>query len=67
MTDREKLIEIIRDKAFSTEYERYNSFEWAEHFADYLLANGVIVAPMPMAELVYTKDYEMQGGEQNDR
>ncbi len=43
ITDRDRLIELICDKPFTTEYENYNSFEWAEHFADYLLANGVIV------------------------
>ena len=52
-TDRDRLIEIIRDKAFSTEYERYNSFEWAEHFADYLLANGVIVPPCKVGDKIY--------------
>lgn len=40
---RDRLVEIIGDKPFTTEYERYNSFEWAEHFADHLIANGVIV------------------------
>ena len=53
MTDREKLIEIIGDKPFSSEYENYNSWEWAEHFADHLLANGVIVPPCKVGDKVY--------------
>ena len=40
MTARERLIELITDKWLGGIYA----------MADYLLANGVIVAPMPMAE-----------------
>lgn len=39
---RDRLIEVIDDKPFTSEYENYNSAEWAEHFADHLIANGVI-------------------------
>ena len=53
MTDRDRLIEIIGDKPFSSEYENYNSWEWAEHFADYLLSNGVIVPPCKVGDWVY--------------
>ena len=45
MTDRDRLIEIMQD--WGT--ENTDSFAF-ESVADYLLANGVIVAPMPMAE-----------------
>lgn len=43
MTDRERLIELIekRTPIFT---------QSAENLADHLLENGVIVAPMPMAD-----------------
>ena len=50
---REKLIELIGDIPFTDEYSNYNSFEWAEHFADHLLANGVIVPPVKVGDTVY--------------
>jgi hypothetical protein len=50
---RDRLVEIIGDKPFSTEYERYDSFEWAEHFADHLIENGVIVPPCKVGDVVY--------------
>ena len=53
MNERERLIEMIGDLPFSAEYEKYNSWEWAEHFADYLLANGVIVPPVKVGDTVY--------------
>ena len=53
MTDRDRLIELISDLPFSAEYEKHNSLEWAEHFADYLLANGVTVSPVPVGSTVY--------------
>ena len=39
---RERLVDILKSKPYG-----YSSYE---DFADYLLENGVIVAPMPMAE-----------------
>lgn len=53
MTERERLIDIIGDLPFSDEYNSYNSWEWAEHFADHLLANGVIVPPCKVGDTVY--------------
>ena len=59
MTDRERLIELIGNKPFTAEYENYNSLEWAEHFADYLLANGVIVSPCKVGAKVWEIEYEI--------
>ena len=42
MTDRDRLIELISQIQYMGGLE--------SRLADYLLANGVIVAPMPMAE-----------------
>ena len=53
MTDRDRLIELMDNIISSSEYENYNSFEWAEHTADYLLANGVIVPPCKVGDMVY--------------
>lgn len=53
MTDRDRLIELIGDLPFSREYENYNSLEWAEHFSDHLLSNGVIVPPCKVGDTVY--------------
>lgn len=50
---RDRLIELIGDKPFTDEYHNYNSLEWAEHFADYLLAEGVIVLPCKVGQTVY--------------
>lgn len=44
MTDRDRLIELLKKADSATWGQTYESY------ADYLLANGVIVAPMPMAE-----------------
>ena len=51
--DRDRLIELIGQKPFTSEYENYNSLEWTERFADYLLANGVIVPPCKVGTLVW--------------
>ena len=50
---RDRLIELIGDKPFTDEYQSYNSGEWAEHFADHLLAEGVIVPPCKVGDMVY--------------
>ncbi len=50
---RDKLIELIGDKPFTDEYQSYNSWEWAEHFADHLLAEGVIVPPCKVGDTIY--------------
>ena len=49
MTDKDRLIELIR-KAKKNTKEANCDLEREMLFVDYLLANGVIVAPMPMAE-----------------
>ena len=48
-----RLIELISGLPFSAEYEKYNSLEFAEHLADHLLANGVIVPPCKAGDIVY--------------
>lgn len=53
MTDRDRLIELMSGLPFSAEYEKYNSLEFAEHLADHLLANGVIVPPCKVGDKVY--------------
>lgn len=50
---RDRLIEIIGDLPFSAEYDGYNSFEWAEHFADHLLTNGVVVFPVSIGQTIF--------------
>ena len=52
-SDKNSLIELISGLPFSAEYEKYNSLEFAEHLADYLLANGVTVPPIPIGSTVY--------------
>ena len=52
-TDRDRLIELIGNLPFSSEYEKYNSSEWVERFADYLLANGVIVPPCYIGQEIW--------------
>ena len=41
MTERERLIDIIGELPFSDEYHSYNSWEWAEHFAEPLRTGRV--------------------------
>ena len=58
MSDRDRLVEQISNatdkfKKMWTEWvmnESHDYIPFAEFVADYLLANGVIVAPMPMAD-----------------
>ena len=47
MSDREKLIELIQNAVNGC------ARNWAEIIADYLLANGVTVPPMPIGSTVY--------------
>lgn len=49
MTDRERLLELIREAKKHTKNAN-SDIERNMIFADHLLAKGVIVAPMPMAE-----------------
>ena len=56
MTDRDRLIELTSGLPFSAEYEKYNSLEFAEHLADHLLSNGVIVPPCKVGDTVYIKN-----------
>ena len=51
MTDRERLMELI-NKSFAMQYEMQR-FLTAEYTADHLLANGVIVPPCKVGDLVY--------------
>ena len=51
MTDREKLIELL-DKTYAEQYDKRRLLT-AEHTADYLLANGVIVPPCKVGDTVY--------------
>lgn len=45
MTERERLIELIGDYTEDKSARDMHSAEFDEQFADYLLANGVIVPP----------------------
>ena len=56
MTDREQLTELI-SKSFSEESEK-KDFVTEEYTADYLLANGVIVPPCKVGDMVW---YELYG------
>ena len=55
MTDRDRLIELIKN-AFLEENEK-RDFITEEHTADYLLANGVIVPPCKVGDVVYVIKY----------
>jgi hypothetical protein len=48
MTDRDRLIELIQNAVNGC------ARHWAEIIADYLLANGVIVPPCKVGDIVYT-------------
>ena len=52
MTDSNKLIEIL-DKSFAEQHEKRGLLT-AQHTADDLLANGVIVPPCKVGDIVYT-------------
>lgn len=52
MTDNNKLIEIL-DKSFAEQHEKRGLLT-AQHTADALLANGVIVPPCKVGDKVYT-------------
>lgn len=43
MTDRDKLIELLQNRA-KGHYCLCGLFEWADDIADYLIANGVTVS-----------------------
>ena len=51
MTDRNKLIEIL-DKSFAEQHEKRGLLT-AQHTAEHLLANGVIVPPCKVGDMVY--------------
>lgn len=51
MTDREKLIELL-DKTYAEQYDKRRLIT-AEHTADYLLENGVIVPPCKVGASIY--------------
>lgn len=56
MTERERLIEILLDGVtFTDEYKNPARMQ-AEYTADHLLANGVIVPPVNVGQIVYVVD-----------
>lgn len=58
MTDREKLIEKL-DKSFAEQYEKRRLLT-AQHTADYLLANGVIL-PIRCKDCIYAVECATKG------
>lgn len=54
---RDRLIELIGNKPFTSEYENYNSVEWAEHFADYLLENNGLFPPVNIGQELWDIHY----------
>ena len=52
-SERKRLVEVMDDLPFSAEYEKYNSSEWAKHFADKLLDDGWTRPPCKVGETVY--------------
>jgi hypothetical protein len=60
MTDRDRLIELIEqgvNHATKINTDKYIRFKWCD-VADYLLANGVIVADLTVGQTVYIIDDE---------
>lgn len=55
MTDRDKLIKIIDDYTECLTVNDLHCLEFANKFADYLLANGVIAPPCKVGDIVYAK------------
>ena len=53
MTERERLIELIGDYTEDKSARDIHLAEFEEQFADYLLANGVIVLPIKVGDTVY--------------
>jgi hypothetical protein len=56
MTDRERLKELI-DKSFAEQYEKRGLLT-AQHTADYLIANGVIVPPCKVGDTVWFNTFK---------
>lgn len=56
MTERERLIELIGDYTEDKSARDIHSAEFDEQFADYLLANGVILSPVKVGDTVYQVD-----------
>lgn len=54
MTDEKKLIAML-DETFAEQYEK-RGFLTAQHTADFLLLNGVIVPPCKVGDTVYQID-----------
>ena len=59
MTDRDRLIELIQNAVNGC------ASYWAKIIADYLLANGVIVPPCKVGDMVYKIDYCRCGNPEN--
>lgn len=53
MTDRDRLIELIDDFVYNIDVTKWYSEEHDEGLADHLLANGVIVPPCKVGDMVY--------------
>lgn len=67
MTDREKLIELIRQGKDMTPCEKDNDYRCegikcadceSKSIADYLLANGVVVPPLSLNQMVWCKSFD---------
>ena len=56
MTERERLIELLQEWG-----NKENDGVRAESIADYLLANGVILSPVKVGDMVYVNPYTWSG------
>lgn len=67
MTDRDRLIELIKQcdkKENEILFKEKRSLDlegWARIYADYLLANGVIVPPCKVGDMVWFDTYKKNG------
>lgn len=53
MTEREKMIALCKEAFLDAETATRLKSEHAENLADYLLANGVIIPPVKVGDIVY--------------
>lgn len=53
MTERERLIELLEDYTEGLSARDLHKADFSEKFADYLLANGVIIPPCKVGDVVY--------------
>ena len=71
MTDRDRLIELLlkcdkENDVLSCFHERPRKKQSAEIIADYLIANGVIVPPCKVGDMVYTSYDHLSHRETNE-